>query len=135
MPFPIFSNFSESCPVKFERVGCYRDRGRPLSSYILTDRDKRHRASSGRDIDWNHYDTYLPDFACRCAMKTVEYGWNTFGVQYYGKTRPKPSARFACFNRSFSRRGDKIFTQLWLLRQIIHQEFYLYAHHTHFSWF
>ncbi|XP_028403466.1 uncharacterized protein LOC114526148 [Dendronephthya gigantea] len=79
------------CPVKFERLGCYRDRkqkntnDRPLSDYLLTDRDKRHSVSSGRDIDWYNYDTYLPELACRCAMKTVEEGWDTFGLQYYGE--------------------------------------------------
>ncbi|CAB4032175.1 Hypothetical predicted protein, partial [Paramuricea clavata] len=75
------------CPVKFERLGCYKDRHhplmRPLNEYILTDRDRRHPAFSGRVIDWQNFDTYLPDLACRCAMKTVEKGWNTFGVQYY----------------------------------------------------
>ncbi|XP_028411153.1 uncharacterized protein LOC114533760 [Dendronephthya gigantea] len=75
------------CPVKFERLGCYRDRGDvpPLRHYILTDRQRGLKVSSGRDIDWYHYDTYLPEFACRCAMKTVERGWNTFGLQYYGE--------------------------------------------------
>ncbi|CAB4023145.1 Hypothetical predicted protein [Paramuricea clavata] len=58
---------------------------RPLNEYILTDRDSTHPVSSGRSIDWNNFDTYLPDLACRCAMKTVEKGWNTFGVQYYGE--------------------------------------------------
>ena len=76
--------------MKFERLGCYKDKhvrqveNRPLNQYILTDRDPRHRVSSGRSIDWGNYDLYLPEFACRCAMKSLENGWDTFGVQYYG---------------------------------------------------
>ena len=74
------------CPVKFERLGCYKDHNtRPLNSYILTDRDKSIGIFSGKEVDWYHFDTYLPEFACRCAMKTVEKGWNTFGLQYYGE--------------------------------------------------
>lgn len=95
LAFNIFSLVSVpfQCPVKFERLGCYRDKrannnnvNRPLNEYLLTDRQHGISASSGRSIDWYHFDTYLPEFACRCAQKTVEKGYNTFGVQYYGKT-------------------------------------------------
>ena len=73
------------CPVKFERMGCYKDSTRPLSDYILTDRDIYHPKFSGISIDWLNYDTHLPDFSCRCAQKAVEEGFNTFGIQYYGR--------------------------------------------------
>ncbi|XP_028403372.1 uncharacterized protein LOC114526070 [Dendronephthya gigantea] len=75
-----------NCPVKFERVGCYKDNGkRPLTDEILTDRQKNLAISSGKTEDWKHFYAYLPDFACRCATKTVDKGWDTFGVQYYGE--------------------------------------------------
>ena len=86
---PLAEHFK--CPVKFERLGCYKDgkqknkADRPLGAYLLTDRDRGHAVSSGRAIDWHSFDTYLPEFACRCATKTAKKGWNTFGVQYYGE--------------------------------------------------
>jgi hypothetical protein len=38
----------------------------------------------GQSIDWWNYDVFLPMFACECAKKTVEKGYNTFGLEYYG---------------------------------------------------
>lgn len=73
------------CPVKFERMGCYKDAHRPLNDYILTDRDYNHPAFSGQFIDWNNFETYLPDLSCRCAQKAATKGYNTFGIQYYGE--------------------------------------------------
>ncbi|EDO40033.1 predicted protein [Nematostella vectensis] len=77
------------CDLKFEKVGCFADNhkvARPLPVYIMTDRDKsRTDISSGHSIDWAHWDTYIPELACRCAHITKAKGWNTFGLQFYGE--------------------------------------------------
>ncbi|XP_032237022.1 uncharacterized protein LOC5511759 [Nematostella vectensis] len=78
------------CDLEFEKVGCFADNhhkgAQPLPDYIMSDRDKsRTDIFSGHLIDWEHWDTYLPDLACRCAHITKEKGWNTFGLQFYGE--------------------------------------------------
>ena len=73
------------CPVTFERIGCYRDFSRALFDYILTDMDSSLSIYSGMPVDWENFGTYIPDFACRCAQKAAEKGYDTFGLQFYGK--------------------------------------------------
>ncbi|XP_028514921.1 uncharacterized protein LOC110239313 isoform X2 [Exaiptasia diaphana] len=77
------------CDIPLETVGCYKDshtkNSRPLPLYPLTDRDNTIKTFSGRSIDWRNWDTYMPEFACRCAHKAKEMGKTTFGVQYYGE--------------------------------------------------
>ena len=76
------------CDINFERIGCYQDSyqiHRPLPDYILTDREKGLKVYSGRWVEWKNWDQYLPNVACRCAKKAKEKGYNTFGLQYYGK--------------------------------------------------
>ena len=82
------SYFLELCDVEYDRLGCYYDRHqnpRPLPKYILTERQKNLAISTGGEIDWRHYDVYLPRFTCKCAKKALEKGYSTFGIQYYGK--------------------------------------------------
>ncbi|XP_031569120.1 uncharacterized protein LOC116303679 [Actinia tenebrosa] len=70
---------SSSCRVAFEPVGCFRDDGRkpkPLPEQLLNDREK---------IDWNNWDSFMEDLVCRCAKKTLDEGYDTFGIQYYGE--------------------------------------------------
>ena len=55
-----------------------------LPDYIMTDREEGLAVSSGRRIDWQNWDVYMPEFACRCAKKAKENGLHIFGVQYYG---------------------------------------------------
>ena len=36
-------------------------------------------------MDWEHFEAYLRDLACRCAQKAEEKEYRIFGLQYYGK--------------------------------------------------
>eukprot|EP00795_Rhopilema_esculentum_P016916 gene16916-8404_t len=74
--------------VMFERIGCFKDKGkhpRPLPDLILTDRDPSSSKYSGQTINWKKWDTYLPDFVCRCAKATAKEERNIFGLQFYGE--------------------------------------------------
>ncbi|XP_068751837.1 uncharacterized protein [Montipora capricornis] len=76
------------CDHGFERIGCFKDNRqdpRPLPDYIMTDRDRSLAIYSGQSIDWRNWDSYMPEFACRCAEIAKEKGHNTFGVQFYGE--------------------------------------------------
>ncbi|XP_068751834.1 uncharacterized protein [Montipora capricornis] len=76
------------CDHGFEMIGCFKDNRRdprPLPDYIMTDRDRSLAIYSGQSIDWRSWDSYMPEFACRCAEKAKEKGHNTFGVQFYGE--------------------------------------------------
>lgn len=76
------------CPVKFARVGCYRDsliNPRPIPELLMTDRDPTSHAYSGKPVDWKNWNEYLHDLVCRCAKKTRDKGYNVFGLQFYGK--------------------------------------------------
>jgi len=79
-----------SCPlVAFEKIGCFKDNhivsARPLPEYLTNDRDPRHPTFSGQRIDWRNWDVYVPDFACRCALKAKEKNYTFFGMQFYGE--------------------------------------------------
>ena len=78
--------FSEDCdcPIVFEPVGCYKDTSRPLNDYILSDTDISTSVYSGINVDWKNFSVYIGDFACRCAQKAAEKGYDTFGLQNYG---------------------------------------------------
>ena len=56
-----------------------------MDDYILTDRDSSLAIYSGINIDWGNFDSYLRDFACRCAQKAEEKEYSTFGLNNYGK--------------------------------------------------
>ena len=78
---------TDDCSLEFEKIGCFRDVNRKLRmlpDYIMTDREEGLAVSSGRRIDWQNWDVYMPEFACRCAKKAKENGLHIFGVQYYG---------------------------------------------------
>ena len=85
MWFKCFCYFSETyaCDVHFEKIGCYNDYSRN-NELALTARDHRSSKYMGEPIDWWNYDIFLPKFACECAKKVLEKGYNTFGLQYYG---------------------------------------------------
>ena len=58
---------------------------RALPNYIYQERDATLENFGGRSIDWDNWSTYYPGFACRCAQKAKELGYDIFGLQYYGK--------------------------------------------------
>ena len=65
------------CDVHFEKIGCYKDNAasRSGNEYVLNARNR---------IDWDDYAIFLRQFACDCAKKVVEAGYDTFGMQFYG---------------------------------------------------
>ena len=91
--FPTFFTLvivDNSCPlVAFEKIGCFKDNhivsARPLPEYLTNDRDPKISTFSGQRIDWRNWDVYVPDFACRCALKAKEKNYTFFGVQFYGE--------------------------------------------------
>ena len=67
-------SLADDCPVKFAKIGCFKDRGsynapsgptRPLNTLLLTDRDPSSPVFSGSTIRWRDWGRYVPDLACR----------------------------------------------------------------------
>jgi hypothetical protein len=44
---------------------------------------------NGRRIDWQNWDTYVPEFICRCAKQAKEFQRQVFGLQFYGECLKK----------------------------------------------
>ena len=67
-------------------MGCYRDSStaRVGNRNVLTARDNSKPEFYGQHVDWFNFDIFLPKFACECAKKVIEAGYNTFGMQFYG---------------------------------------------------
>ena len=58
---------------------------RALPNYIYQERDpKLEKNFGGRRIEWNNWNMYYPGFACRCAQKAKQLGYDIFGLQFYG---------------------------------------------------
>lgn len=76
-----------NCDVDFLTIGCYRDKTnqRALPKYIYNERDPSVPTYGGRRIDWMNWNQYFPGFVCRCAQKAQEWGYDLFGVQFYGE--------------------------------------------------
>lgn len=76
------------CPTKYTKVGCYNDKRkaskRAMGDLLFQDR-KKGKAFSGQKIDWEHWETYLPDLVCRCAKAAANRGFVFFGIQFYGE--------------------------------------------------
>jgi len=95
------------CTLNFERIGCFKDNKknpRPLPEYILTDRQRGLKVSSGESVDWRNWDVYLPTFVCRCAKKAKDSGHTTFGVQFYGECWSGPEGELTYNKLGFSRK-------------------------------
>ncbi|XP_048588749.1 coadhesin isoform X2 [Nematostella vectensis] len=77
----------ETCPVKVEKIGCFRDtlNPRPLPIQLINDRDPSSKVFSGILIDWYHMEKYLMDFSCRCAKAAKAHGYTHYGLQFYGE--------------------------------------------------
>ncbi len=117
--------FVECGKVLFSKagVGCYKDLKNvlPLPELILTDRDPSSRAYSGQTIDWNNWDTYMPDFICRCAEKANEMKRTIFGLENYGKVS-------IFFRRTtLMSVGRKVFSTYYVFFAILGKEFLVSA--------
>ena len=57
---------------------------RALPKYIYNERDPSIKNYGGRKIDWFNWSEYYPGFACRCAKKAKQLGYDLFALQFYG---------------------------------------------------
>ena len=80
------------CQIHFEDRGCWKDPKatedvslRPLSNYLMNERDPKHPNYRGISIDWANWGNgYLNQMICRCAHAAQEKGFKYFGIQNYG---------------------------------------------------
>ncbi|XP_078381033.1 uncharacterized protein LOC144663843 isoform X2 [Oculina patagonica] len=77
----------ETCGVSYLRLGCFNDkhtRGvlRPMPDMLFTDRDPSSDKTSGIDVDWKNWDSYVKDVVCRCAERAKAGGYKFFGLQW-----------------------------------------------------
>jgi len=79
--------FVQCCDLDYYAVGCYQDdiNDRTMTELLLTDRDSSSPVYSGQNINWANWNQYIRDLVCRCAGKTRDKGYRTFGIQFYGK--------------------------------------------------
>merc|ERR1719421_1873053 len=73
-----------SCNLKFNRVGCYKDKGkkqRPLGNYIMKDVKMSGLQKKSATSRSSVFDNTLGDFACRCANEALDRGNAVFGIQ------------------------------------------------------
>ena len=52
---------------------------------LINERDRYSKYYNNFDVDWLNWDTYLPQFACRCADAAKKKGYRYFGLQFWGK--------------------------------------------------
>jgi len=88
---------SDSCKAehscKMEELGCYNDNyQRAMPEQLLNERDATSKVYGGQLIDWKHYETYILDFACRCAKIAASKGYTVIGLQFYGECWSGPNA-------------------------------------------
>lgn len=80
--------YSGKCGASFEKVGCFRDRygAKTLEHLLFNDRvpDKSKGETKAR-LDWNNWNDYMKDLACRCAEAARKKGYVHFGLQFYGE--------------------------------------------------
>ncbi|XP_058967104.1 uncharacterized protein [Pocillopora verrucosa] len=94
-----------SCSVKHVKAGCFNDKRNPssraMNELLFQDRYKG-KGFSGQRIDWESYDSYLPDLVCRCATAAANKGYSFFGIQFYGECWSAADAaqRFNIYSKS-----------------------------------
>ena len=79
---------SIGCEIGYAKIGCYNDdqnNPRPLPEQIFNDQKPGTPQFSGKFVDYDHWDTYMPQMVCRCARQTVRRGYKVFGIQFFGK--------------------------------------------------
>lgn len=54
-----------SCSVKHVKAGCFNDKTKPslraMSELLFQDRSDKGKSFSGKKVDWNNWNTYLPE--------------------------------------------------------------------------
>ncbi len=74
--------------MKYAKIGCYNDDGnnpRPLPEEMFTDQSPTSSAYTGRHVDFDNWDQYLPSLVCRCAKEADKRGYRVFGLQLFGR--------------------------------------------------
>ena len=83
----LFLFFCLECDLYYEPIGCFNDdllSPRPLPDYVISERDHTSLVFNGIDIDWKHWNSYMPKMICRCAKAAQVKGDTYFGVQFHG---------------------------------------------------
>jgi len=78
----------DSCPIKVEPIGCYRDErnNRALPDYILNGRDSSNPSyDQNYLIMWGDFKNWLPKFICGCATKAFAKGYRVIGLQFFAE--------------------------------------------------
>ena len=73
--------------MKYAKMGCYSDDGnspRPLPEELFTDQSPTSAVFTGKHVDYENWDQYLPNIVCRCAEMADEKGYKIFGLQMFG---------------------------------------------------
>ena len=75
------------CRVTYKAVGCEKDNrnDRALPEMLINERDKNSHYYNGIDVDWKHWNEYLPTFTCQCAEAAMKKGYKYFGLQDWGE--------------------------------------------------
>ena len=70
-------------------MGCRKDKrhDRALPEMLINERDRYSKYYNDIDVDWYNWDTYLPEFACRCANAAKKKGYKYIGLQFWGELR------------------------------------------------
>lgn len=95
-----------SCSVKHVKAGCFNDKTKPslraMSELLFQDRSDKGKSFSGQKVDWNNWNTYLPDLVCRCAVAAVNRGYTFFGIQFYGEcwSSSDAASRFYIYHKN-----------------------------------
>ena len=96
----------EDCDVEYVQLGCFRDKlkePRPLPRMLSNERDAHSRVWNGHLIQWLNWDEYIEKLICRCAKRTLQEKYNTFGLQYYGESSRRVARARGRVNRAYMR--------------------------------
>jgi len=84
----VYKIVDRQCETKFSPVGCFSDTmisPRPMPNYAMNERDRSIDNWNGFMIDWQNWNTYLPQLVCRCAQVARDFGHDLFAIQFYGE--------------------------------------------------
>ncbi|XP_078375610.1 uncharacterized protein LOC144658960 isoform X2 [Oculina patagonica] len=73
----VVSGSFEGCEENFVKVGCYKDKTRPLPDLLLNNRTQLG--------DWHDWGDFIKRLACSCANLARSKGFTYFGLQFFGE--------------------------------------------------
>jgi len=84
----VYKILDRQCETDFSPLGCYHDnqiKPRPVPNYPMNERDKSIQNWNGNEVDWEKWNSYLPQLVCRCAQIAKDIGDDIFAIQFYGE--------------------------------------------------